>query len=207
MNNMLDLKPSSILVFVFVALLLKTIVNAIGKAKIESYVWNLYINVASKSEFVELKQKREQLIEINKQRKSISAQDEYAKWTKLNRQFDKVNSEVAALTEAVSSEKLKLTKAIGVAISLCTAAPIWFSRVWYRKAILFYFPQGVLPHYLEWVLALPFITTGGVGLTIWMMAVNWVLGGIAQIVLFYLSPLVPKPVAQPESNAARQKKE
>lgn len=193
--------------FVFVALLLKTIVNAIGKAKIESYVWNLYINVASKSEFVELKQKREQLIEINKQRKSISAQDEYAKWTKLNRQFDKVNSEVAALTEAVSSEKLKLTKAIGVAISLCTAAPIWFSRVWYRKAILFYFPQGVLPHYLEWVLALPFITTGGVGLTIWMMAVNWVLGGIAQIVLFYLSPLVPKPVAQPESNAARQKKE
>uniref|UniRef100_A0A0L0NVX7 Golgi to ER traffic protein 1 n=1 Tax=Candidozyma auris TaxID=498019 RepID=A0A0L0NVX7_CANAR len=204
---MLDLKPSSILVFVFVALLLKTIVNAIGKAKIESYVWNLYINVASKSEFVELKQKREQLIEINKQRKSISAQDEYAKWTKLNRQFDKVNSEVAALTEAVSSEKLKLTKAIGVAISLCTAAPIWFSRVWYRKAILFYFPQGVLPHYLEWVLALPFITTGGVGLTIWMMAVNWVLGGIAQIVLFYLSPLVPKPVAQPESNAARQKKE
>lgn len=198
---------SSILVFVFVALLLKTIVNAIGKAKIESYVWNLYINVASKSEFVELKQKREQLIEINKQRKSISAQDEYAKWTKLNRQFDKVNSEVAALTEAVSSEKLKLTKAIGVAISLCTAAPIWFSRVWYRKAILFYFPQGVLPHYLEWVLALPFITTGGVGLTIWMMAVNWVLGGIAQIVLFYLSPLVPKPVAQPESNAARQKKE
>lgn len=203
---MLDLKPSSILVFVFVALLLKTIVNAIGKAKIESYVWNLYINVASKSEFVELKQKREQLIEINKQRKSISAQDEYAKWTKLNRQFDKVNSEVAALTEAVSSEKLKLTKAIGVAISLCTAAPIWFSRVWYRKAILFYFPQGVLPHYLEWVLALPFITTG-VGLTIWMMAVNWVLGGIAQIVLFYLSPLVPKPVAQPESNAARQKKE
>lgn len=204
---MLDLKPSSILVFVFVALLLKTIVNAIGKAKIESYVWNLYINVASKSEFVELKQKREQLIEINKQRKSISAQDEYAKWTKLNRQFDKVNSEVAALTEAVSSEKLKLTKAIGVAISLCTAAPIWFSRVWYRKAILFYFPQGVLPHYLEWVLALPFITTGGVGLTIWMMAVNWVLGGIAQIVLFYLSPLVPKPVAQPESNAARQKTE
>lgn len=204
---MLDLKPSSILVFVFVALLLKTIVNAIGKAKIESYVWNLYTNVASKSEFVELKQKREQLIEINKQRKSISAQDEYAKWTKLNRQFDKVNSEVAALTEAVSSEKLKLTKAIGVAISLCTAAPIWFSRVWYRKAILFYFPQGVLPHYLEWVLALPFITTGGVGLTIWMMAVNWVLDGIAQIVLFYLSPLVPKPVAQPESNAARQKKE
>ncbi|KAK8441806.1 GET complex subunit get1 [Candidozyma auris] len=204
---MLDLKPSSILVFVFVALLLKTIVNAIGKAKIESYVWNLYINVASKSEFVELKQKREQLIEINKQRKSISAQDEYAKWTKLNRQFDKVNSEVAALTEAVSSEKLKLTKAIGVAISLCTAAPIWFSRVWYRKAILFYFPQGVLPHYLEWVLALPFITTGGVGLTIWMMAVNWVLGGIAQIVSFYLSPSVPKPVAQPESNAARQKKE
>ncbi|QRG35794.1 hypothetical protein FDK38_000117 [Candidozyma auris] len=204
---MLDLKPSSILVFVFVALLLKTIVNAIGKAKIESYVWNLYINVASKSEFVELKQKREQLIEINKQRKSISAQDEYAKWTKLNRQFDKVNSEVAALTEAVSSEKLKLTKAIGVAISLCTAAPIWFSRVWYRKAILFYFPQGVLPHYLEWVLALPFITTGGVGLTIWMMAVNWVLGGIAQIVSFYLSPSVPKPVAQPESNAARQKTE
>ncbi|GBL50676.1 hypothetical_protein [Candidozyma auris] len=204
---MLDLKPSSILVFVFVALLLKTIVNAIGKAKIESYVWNLYTNVASKSEFVELKQKREQLIEINKQRKSISAQDEYAKWTKLNRQFDKVNSEVAALTEAVSSEKLKLTKAIGVAISLCTAAPIWFSRVWYRKAILFYFPQGVLPHYLEWVLALPFITTGGVGLTIWMMAVNWVLDGIAQIVSFYLSPSVPKPVAQPESNAARQKKE
>lgn len=194
--SMLDLKPSSILVFVFAVLLLKTVVNTIGKVNIENYAWNIYTGFASKSghpQFVELRNKRAELVEINKQRKAISAQDQYAKWTKLNRQFDKVNGEVAALTEAVSSEKLRFTKTIGVLISLGTAAPVWFSRVWYRKAILFYFPPGVLPHYLEWVLALPFITTGGVGLTIWMMAVNSVLASLAQIILFYILPAVEQP--------------
>lgn len=196
---MLDLKPLSILLFVFVALLLKTIVKSVGKANIENAAWNLYTSIASKAghaQFLELSKRRAELVEINKQRKAVSAQDEYAKWTKLNRQFDKLNGEVSNLTDAVSAEKLKFTKAIGVLISLLTAAPVWFSRVWYRKAILFYFPPGVFPYYVEWVLALPFVTIGGVGLTIWMMAVNSVLGSIALIVLFYLLPLVEAPVKQ-----------
>lgn len=195
--TMLDLKPLSILLFVFVALLLKTLVKAIGKGNIQNAAWNVYISIATKaghSQFVELSAKRAELVDINKQRKSVSAQDEYARWTKLNRQFDKINGEVAAMTEAISSEKLKFTKAVGVLISLLTAAPVWFSRVWYRKAILFYFPPGVLPHYVEWALALPFVTTGGVGLTIWMMAVNSVLGSIVEVVLFFLLPLVERPV-------------
>lgn len=196
---MFDLKPSSILLFVFVALLLKTLVSAIGKPNIENFAWNIYINLASKTghaKFAELRNKRAELVEINKQRKSISAQDEYAKWTKLNRQFDKVAGEVTAITDSVSSEKQKFTRAIGLLLTVSTALPVWFSRVWYRKAILFYFPPGVLPHYVEWVMALPFVTTGGVGLTIWMMAVNSVLGSLAEVILFYILPAVEKPVAE-----------
>lgn len=207
---MLDLKPLSILLFVFVALLLKTLVKAIGKGNIENAAWNVYISIATKaghSQFMELSAKRAELVDINKQRKSVSAQDEYARWTKLNRQFDKINGEVAAMTEAVSSEKLKFTKAVGVLISLLTAAPVWFSRFWYRKAILFYFPPGVLPHYVEWALALPFVTTGGVGLTIWMMAVNSVLGSIAEVVLFYLLPLVERPIRPEQKKDTTAKSE
>lgn len=193
---LLNLSPSAVLVAIFLVLLLKTVTSAVGKSAILDWSWAVYTRLASKAghaKFVALAEKRHELLRVNAQRKAISAQDQYAKWTKLNRQFDKLNAEVAALVEGVSAERLSVTKATGFALTAATAAPVWFARFWYRKQVLFYFPQGVWPYPVEWLLALPFTATGGLGLTVWMFAVNSLLSSLTFLVKYYSEPAVENP--------------
>lgn len=195
-NKMFDISASNLLISVFFVLVLKQLINGIGKAKLENMGWWAYSQVAPRlgdSKFVELEQKQREFARVTKERKSISAQDQYARWTKLNRQADKLKDEVAKLKEATTASKGSVGRIVGYGIMLTTTVPLWFFRVWYRKAVLFYFPAGVLPYHVEWFLALPFITTGGVGLTIWMMAVNNVLSCVEFLVKFPFEPAVPKP--------------
>lgn len=194
--SVFDILPATILAFIFTVLLTKHIVAAIGKTTIVDYAWNVYTWLASKAghaKFKKLGEKRRELVQINRERKAISAQDQYAKWTKLNRAFDKVSGEINALVEEVSSEKTRVSKLVGLAITVFTTAPIWFSRFWYRKVVLLYFPAGVLPYTVEWFLALPFTVTGGLGLTVWMFAVNNVLTSATFLAKYLVEPAVEKP--------------
>ncbi|GEQ70068.1 hypothetical protein JCM33374_g3744 [Metschnikowia sp. JCM 33374] len=201
-----DLSPATILALIFTVLFTKHTVGAIGKTNIVDFVWNAYTWFASKTghpKLAKLAEKRKELVQINRERKSISAQDQYARWTKLNRAFDKVSTEIGALSEQVSSEKATVSKLVGLAITITTTAPIWFSRFWYRKVVLLYFPAGVLPYPVEWVLALPFTATGGLGLTVWMFAVNSVLSSAIFLVNYMLEPAVEKP--EPVSDSSTSK--
>lgn len=196
-SSMFDLAPTSVLFLLLVVLILQNVISAIGKSTLSNHCWNLYSTVASragKAKFVELSKKRSELVQINKDRKSISAQDQYAKWTKLNRNFDRVSADIKTLVEEVSSEKATVNKAVNMALSILTVAPVWFCRVWYRKTVLFYFPKGYFPHAMEWVLALPFTVTGGVGLTVWMYALNSFLSSIIFLIGYLIEPAVKKPV-------------
>lgn len=193
---MFDISSSNLLISVLVVLFAKQLINAVGKATLENIGWSAYCKVAPKlgdSKFIALEQKNGELAKVSKERKSISAQDEYARWTKLNRQSDKLTGEINKLKEETSASRSYISKYIGYMILVTTTLPIWFFRVWFRKTVLFYFPTGVLPHYVEWFLALPFITTGGVGLTIWMSAVNNVVSSVIFLVKFPFEKEVPFP--------------
>lgn len=194
---MFDLLPQTVLAAILVVLVIKHTISISGKSALLNHVWNAYTVVASKAghpKFAKLASTRAELVKINKERKSISAQDQYARWTKLNRQFDKLSTEVNSLADEVSSEKAAVTKATGLAIMAVTTAPIWFSRFFYRKMTLFYFTPGILPYPVEWCLALPFVKTGGVGLTVWMFAINSVLGSLDFLIRYFLDPVPEKPV-------------
>lgn len=200
LHTMFDLNPSTLLVGILLVLVTKHIVNFIGKANIQTQAWNGYTQVAAMaghSKFAELTAKRKELLEINKERRSISAQDQYARWTKLNRQFDTLSADVKALGDQMSVEKATFTKYVNYAIMAVTSAPIWFSRYKYRKTVLFYFPPAVLPSKVEWFLALPFMKSGAVGLTIWMLAVNSVLSSVETLIKYMLLPPVEKPMRPP----------
>lgn len=193
---MFDLAASSVLTLIFIVLVLKTVITSIGKSTLLNQCWKVYSDLASKAgkpKFKELVKKRRELVQINMERKSISAQDQYARWTKLNRNYDKLTAEVKSLVDQVSSEKAAVTKVVNTIVTILTVAPIWFCRVWYRKVVLFYFPAGYLPHALEWFLALPFTVTGGVGLTVWMYAVNSVLNLLVFLIGYLMEPAVTKP--------------
>ncbi|ODV79665.1 coiled-coil membrane protein [Suhomyces tanzawaensis NRRL Y-17324] len=196
---MLDLHPYTILLLVFIVLLFKHAINEVGKNNIQDWAWGYYIKFGSRiglSQFAEYNQKKTELNKVNREKRSISAQDQYAKWTKLNRQADKLTAEIKSLDEHISQNKAGINRVVGLVTMVLTTLPIWGFRVLFRKSVLFYFPTGVLPYYLEWFLALPFIKTGGVGLTIWMFTVNSVLSSLALLVSFPFEKPVSKPVKQ-----------
>lgn len=154
---------------------------------------------------VKLHDKKQELIAINKEKKAISAQDEYAKWTKLNRKADKLSTEITQLQLEVNIDRTKVNKLIDWIFTILITIPIWFCRVWYRKSLLFYLPSGVLPYPLEWALALPFGLTGAVGMSVWMFAVNQVISSVIFLVSFPLKPSVSAPSKEEAVNNKNNK--
>lgn len=193
----LELHPYTLLVVVVGVLLLKQLVDFVGKPKIQELGWNLYLKLGSRfglnKSFEEWSKKKDELRETNRQKKLISAQDQYAKWTKLNRQSDKLVAEIKTIEELINTDKAKVNWVISKFTLVLITLPLWFMRVWYRKNILFYLPTGVLPYTVEWFLALPFVPLGGIGLTIWMFSVNSVISSILFLISFVFSAKPEKP--------------
>lgn len=199
---MFNLEPASLVTVIFSVIFLKYAVKIIGKPLIQEKAWQLYTIAApgiGHTKFTTLGEKKRELAEIDRQRKAISAQDEYAKWTKLNRQFDKLSNEVTELAKETSSERALIIRVLDMVLMFSTTVPIWFSRAWYRKSVLYYFPPGAFPPFLEKILSLSFVVSGGVGLTVWMYALDTVFSSIEFLISFYSQ----KPVAKPKDPLAK----
>lgn len=185
--TMLDLHPYTLLICVVALVVAQQAVAAAGKPAIQRAAWRVYCRWGSAALLRQLHARQTELRDTVKQRNLISAQDQYARWTKLNRQADRLEAEVKALQEALGAQELLINRYVGYAITAATSLPLWFCRAWFRKTILFYLPPGVLPHPVEWALALPFVPTGGVGLTVWLFALNSVVGLVVELVKFELT--------------------
>ena len=208
MLSWLDISGYTILVLVWVILFVKALVDLIGKPTLQQLGWQLYLIIGPKlglnKGFNEYGQKRKELWETTREKRSISAQDQYAKWTKLNRKCDKLNAELKLLEEQISKDKAKVNTVVNQILFLLISGPVWFFRIWYRKNVLFYLPKGALPKQIEWVMALPFFATGTVGLTMWMQCVGQVL---SQILFMFEFLFIDKPVAKPQPPKVSQKLE
>ncbi|RCK67726.1 Golgi to ER traffic protein 1 [Candida viswanathii] len=191
-----DLHPYTILVGIFCILLIKQAVGRIGKSTIQEFVWLIYLKLSSNQAIRDYNAKKVELHDVNKQKRAISAQDEYAKWTKLNRQADKLTAEIQSLNEEIHQLKASIDKAANLLLMVLTTLPIWVSRIFFRKTHLFYLRKGMFPAYIEWALALPFLPSGTVGLTVWMFASNSVISNLISLVAFAFEKKVDKPVRE-----------
>ncbi|KAK6462630.1 coiled-coil membrane protein [Scheffersomyces coipomensis] len=198
MLDWIDLQPYTLLVSTFLILAFQQVINQVGKSTIQELVWSLYMAIGSKlnltNSFKEYSTKQIEIVDLNKQKRLISAQDQYAKWTKLNRQVDKLTAELTQLKETISKDKSSVNSFVSLSIMLITTAPLWFFRLWFRKSILFYLPPQYLPYALEWVFSIPFFPLGSVGLTVWTFAVKQVISSIIFLSSFPFQAPVGKPV-------------
>ncbi|WLF77446.1 GET complex subunit get1 [Lodderomyces elongisporus] len=191
----LDIDPYTILVTSFLILAIQKLVTVIGKQKIQLYIWQIYTKYLSHSQSIkQFNLKQKEIKDLTKQQKSISAQDEYAKWTKINRALDKLKLEVQELNETIAGEKTRIDSITKLAITLISTLPIWFLRIFCRKTALLYIRKGILPAYLEWWLALPFFKSGTIGLTCWMFVVNSVLSNLIFLISFPFTQKVERPI-------------
>lgn len=189
----------SLVVLTLILILVKYVVDLAGKDLLSSYIYNAFLVVTGNKDFKKLHQMKKELREINREKLLISAQDQYAKWTKLNRRYDKLKKETEATEKMVLAAQAGSLSKIKAGLTFLTVAPYWYYKVMYRKLELFHLPKGLFPRPFEMYLSFPSVTTGTVGIGGWIFLVNSVLGSLEFLVKqFFLTASVEKPVSKGE---------
>ncbi len=190
------MRKSNLFFLVSILTIFTNIIKSIGKDKIKNKIYLIYTRSPfAGKDLDKLSQLRKERIQVNRQRNTISAQDNYAKWTKLNRKFDKLTEELKKEEVALAKKKARFDLNVDRVITFITVVPNNLVNLWYSRVPLLYLPYGLLPAFLEiFVLNFPFLPRGSIGVIIWSFCLNKTLNFF--IVLFkYL--LFTKPVQKP----------
>lgn len=118
---------------------------------------------------------------IEFERDSISAQDQYAKWTKLNRKFDKINLEITEISSNVKAEKSNKINKISNLIVLLQKLPLNFIKFWYARSPVIIIHSNSLFNFFgiqRFVLNMPFGKRNTISTIFWCFAIEQVLGTI-----------------------------
>lgn len=102
--------PFSILLTLTLIILAQNAVRIVGKSQIHQSIWNLYLRYSNDQQILKLRNLKAESYDVYKQRSNTSAQDEYAKWTKLNRKYDQLQTEIKAVSDQVSQQQQAIEK-------------------------------------------------------------------------------------------------
>ncbi|GMM36920.1 GET complex subunit [Saccharomycopsis crataegensis] len=195
-----------LLIITLLVISIKYLVNLVGKDVISSKVYQTYLRVSGNKAFANLHTKKTELRDINKQRLAISAQDQYAKWTKLNRRWDKLKKEVDELEKTLLVTQAAAINAIKTGLTVVTTGPIWYYRVMHRKSVLVHLPAGLFPSVVEFYLSFPTVARGTIGLGGWMFIVNTMIDSMELIIKnLVFAEKVEKPKETSTSNEEEKK--
>lgn len=153
---------------------------------------------------------------------SISAQDQYATWTKNRRQLDKLKVESDKLKEQIKQFNANCNKFFKMGKLGLITVPFLIFKIWKGKHIIYNLPSnnmwpilinGIWNQGFLYVVLTPlnYLRTGsfnkvdqveiGVSLGIWCWALNSVLSNIEFIInKLYLQPEMTKPIPNKKSN-------
>lgn len=125
------------------------------------------------------------------QRDALSPQDQYAKWTKLNRKLDKLDDEIATLKSSVKSNKSNLKSNIRNTLF----GVYYLLKVIGGNSPVGYPSPNLFPPIIE---KLVLKSDGAVGLFIWTTMISTVFGVIIKGIKS-LKAIISMPKAQNES--------
>jgi len=106
---------------------------------------------------------------------ATSAQDEFARWAKLQRQHDKLKDQLEKKKKALSDSRAKFDTSLTAIRLLLTRGLQYFLPFWYSREALFWLPHGWFPYYAEWLLSFPRAPLGSVSITSWQVACTGVI--------------------------------
>lgn len=174
---------NNLLTIVTALCILKYLLTLIGSDAIGRLLYyKIYNRIANNEQLTKYHAKRAEYQEAHKEKLSISAQDQYAKWTKLNRKCDKLKKEIADAQQLIVEDESRFLKNSSFFLKFVDYAPLLFIRVWYRKLELLVLPKGMFPWLIEFYLSFPSVTRGCISLGGWIFVINSVLNGMGFIV-------------------------
>ncbi|KAK2774868.1 GET complex subunit get1 [Onygenales sp. PD_12] len=159
----------SLLITVLLLHILIYLVNTIGASTIDSLLWLLYIKLPHRTSQLAREQRRLKLdvVQLNRELKATSSQDEFAKWAKLRRRHDKALETYEAKNKALSNAKSSFDMAVKSVRWAGTSGLMLFLQFWYSRTAVFALLPGWMPWQVEWVLSFPRAPMGSVSIQVW----------------------------------------
>ncbi|SCU92746.1 LAME_0F01310g1_1 [Lachancea meyersii CBS 8951] len=110
-------------------------------------------SIWSKPGALKLRELSRKLHGLKTEQRSISAQDEYARWTKLNRQILQLETQVKDAQQQLKQMRQTGEKSLSRLRLVMLTAPLLLLRFWKGKTVVFSVPQGMFPRFVETVLS------------------------------------------------------
>ncbi|ONH69735.1 Golgi to ER traffic protein 1 [Cyberlindnera fabianii] len=173
------MEPFTLLLTAVVILVFQRLLKAFPPST-WSFCLPIYLKLTRNTTFAQLISKKRERSQLITEKNKLSPQDQYAKWTKLNRKHDALTKEITQLEEKLLSVKSTLDSSLSSLPKLITFASFAL-RFWYRKQPVFYLPQDTLPYLAERLLAFPSVPIGAVGFGQWLFMLGTLLTGLSFI--------------------------
>ncbi|KDQ57408.1 hypothetical protein JAAARDRAFT_58032 [Jaapia argillacea MUCL 33604] len=198
------------LVFTIFALVFVTqLIAWIGQSVLLDLAYALYLRVFRASTVAQQRKLKSEVLQTKTELLQTSAQDQFAKWAKLRRSVDKGLADLEKLNSDLASTKSSFALKFNSAIWILTTGLQFVVGWWYRKAAVFYLPEGWFGP-ITWWLALPFAPAGSVSVGVWQMACRRVIKLGERIVKDFelTSPRVSVPAeAEADTSSPAEKKD
>ncbi|KAI1909681.1 GET complex subunit get1 [Ophidiomyces ophidiicola] len=185
---------ASLLLVVLAIHIVTYLINTIGASTIDSLLWLIYLKLPNQTSQTAKEQMRlkTEVVQLKREMHATSSQDEFAKWAKLRRRYDKSMEEYetksmiipspSALLEvvvriliisleiidkALAQQKSSFDMAVKSVRFVGTTGVKFFLQFWYSKSPIFELPHGWIPWQVEWVLSFPRAPLGTVSIQVW----------------------------------------
>jgi len=159
----------SLLITIFLLVFVTQLITWIGKSVLLDIIYGMYLRITLSPTAMRQRSLKSEILSTKSELLKTSAQDQFAKWTKLRRSVDKGLADLEKLNAEAASSKSAFAMKFNTLLWLLTTGLQFAVGWWYRKQPVFFLPQGWLGP-LGWWLALPFAPAGSVSVGVWQIA-------------------------------------
>ncbi|KAF2278069.1 uncharacterized protein EI97DRAFT_374350 [Westerdykella ornata] len=162
----------SLLLVVFILQLVLHIINTVGANTINELLWILYNKFPTPTHNAAQKVTalKRDIVRLKRELGLVSAQDDFARWAKLQRQHDKAMAEFQKLDSSLRTHQTRFTSTVATLRWLGTQGLRFALQFWFAREAMFWIPHGWVPYYVEWILSFPRAPLGSVSINVWGIA-------------------------------------
>ncbi|KAK3069089.1 GET complex subunit get1 [Teratosphaeriaceae sp. CCFEE 6253] len=162
----------SVLLLVFLLQLAIHLLNTLGAEAVNELLWTVYTKLPTpqSKDADESAKLRKEVARLHREMKSISAQDDFARWARVRRDHDKVKDKYDNQSASLQSFRANFTRAISMLRWTGTQGLQFLCNFYFSKSAMFWLPQGWVPYHVEWALGFPRAPQGSVSINVWAMA-------------------------------------
>ncbi|KAF2013867.1 CHD5-domain-containing protein [Aaosphaeria arxii CBS 175.79] len=190
----------SLLLVVFILQFLLHIINTVGATTVDELLWILYnkFPTPTSSSARKAQSLKKEVVRLKRELGAVSAQDDFARWAKLQRQHDKAMADFQKSDNSIRTHRQTFTSAVSTLRWLGTQGLRFVLQFWFSKSPMFWIPQDWVPYYVEWLLSFPRAPLGSVSINIWGIACASMIAlvGEALTATYVLATRKPLPVGE-----------